>query len=368
MSNGKTDAALKAGAESKINAPPPHDDLTKSLFARFKDLDTDKDGFVSKSEMERALGDSSFKDNDGAMVATLWTTFSDFEDFSNDEIGIENDGITLADGTEYDRTREKAKKTEGEKKAIDQIQATFQFAQQKIKDNAAKTVFKGQPDMSSIRQGLIGDCWLLAALIGVVARDPAEVRTFITSKDPAGPFDVKFSGESKTLNVPMPTDTEIALFCQSNGIWMTILELAFAAHVFGDKFKSVRSSAIEELDTGRAAGAAIPLLTGHTDDSDFLAVTREATTKDKLTKAFGNKKIVVAGVRKNMPLAGDRRDNGMPMGHAYAILGFDATKDEIKVRNPWGNPDRPVGIPVENLFTLTLKQFHENFSVVAYEE
>jgi hypothetical protein len=44
-------------------------------------------------------------------------------------------------------------------------------------------------------------------------------------------------------------------------------------------------------------------------------------------------------------------------GHAYTVLGFDPEKNEITMRNPWGDHPSPDGV-----FTLSLEQF-----VAAYE-
>jgi hypothetical protein len=358
---------LKAGSGARVDTPPPHDDLTTSLFARFADIDKDKDGFASKKEIEGALTDTSFTGDAGAMLATLWATFGDFEDFSDDEWGIENDGITKADATAYDRLREKK---DGNKK-VETVTNTFAFAKGKISAANAggtKTVFRGAPDALSVQQSVIGDCYFLATLAGIAKRDPAQIRAFITSTNPGGPFDVKFPGAPKAISVPMPTDAEVGILSSSNGIWLTILELAYAGHLFGEKFATARGSSINEINQGRAVGSTIPLLTGRSADDDSLDFTKQSETRDKLKKAFAGNKIVVAGVRGSIPglfnLGDGRRGNGLPMGHAYSVLGFDSAKKEVKLRNPWGN----AGTKFEAEFTLTLDEFESNFNTIAYEQ
>jgi len=63
----------------------------------FDDLDSDKDGFLSKSELSDAVMNSKYTGKDAQAVAALYRAQDRLEELSNDEFGDENDGITRAD-------------------------------------------------------------------------------------------------------------------------------------------------------------------------------------------------------------------------------------------------------------------------------
>ena len=62
-------------------------------------------------------------------------------------------------------------------------------------------------------------------------------------------------------------------------------------------------------------------------------------------------------------------------GCAYAILGYDAKRQQVSIFNPWGNSFTPKGVsgpangyPTQRgLFTVPLDQFQQVFTRVFYE-
>ena len=78
----------------------PADSIGKfvHVFNRlFSKLDRGRDGFISYKEMVRALHSPSYKGEEAAMVATLLDLKSSLEEYSNDEFGDENDGVSKRD-------------------------------------------------------------------------------------------------------------------------------------------------------------------------------------------------------------------------------------------------------------------------------
>jgi hypothetical protein len=63
----------------------------------FDDLDSDKDGFLSKSELSDAVMNSKYTGKDAQAIAALYRAQDRLEELSNDEFGDENDGISRAD-------------------------------------------------------------------------------------------------------------------------------------------------------------------------------------------------------------------------------------------------------------------------------
>lgn len=358
---------IKANSDSKVSLPPPHDEFTQAIADRFKDIDQDADGFLSRHEIDEALGRQDIKGHQGAMVATIKKYLGDFEDLHDDEIGIENDGITLSDVTELDRLREAHSGPGDQMDSIHKIQVMYKFAKDKI-NTTSPTLFPGDPDPMQVQQGLIGDCWFLSALVAVINRDKNEIKKWI--KPSADNFHVKFPGDSRVEPITRPTDGELAIFATvgANGLWLPVLEKAYGLAMNRSAYFFVETSTTDAMDSGEALSKGIEIMTGHSTDSDTLSFTKTSTTRKKLIDAFANKKIVTAGIRPGLPFTNDLRDNGLPMGHAYTVLNYDAAKDVLRLRNPWGNTG-PKGVKVsKGAFDMSMGDFEKNFSDICYEE
>ena len=360
VDGGPSPANIKNDSVSRIDLPPPHDELSQAIMDCFSDIDLDKDGFLSKKEIDVALGREDFKGVHGAMVATIKKCLGDFEEFSDDEIGWENDGITRADVTAYDRRR---LKDPGDK-ALQRIWKMYNYAKKKI-TTSVSDLFVEDPDPLNVKQGMMGDCWFLSALVGVALRRRTDIRALVWQEGQL--FKVRFPGKAP-VTVTRPTDGEIAIFSSvcTNGIWLPVLEKGFGLVRNNDAYFFVDTSTTDAADTGNLTGVGINLLTGHDDDTDIIPLTKIATTRAKLIKAFANKKIVTAAIKGSY--FSDFRPDGLPMGHAYTVMGYDSSTDMIRLRNPWGNTG-PTGVTtVDGVFEMKLTDFDADFSVIAYEE
>ncbi len=74
--------------------------VAKSAFGK---IDSDKDGFLSLPEVEIAMTDDQFKGKEAVFVSFLKSELHSIQKFSNDEIGLENDGATVGDMEELAR-------------------------------------------------------------------------------------------------------------------------------------------------------------------------------------------------------------------------------------------------------------------------
>jgi hypothetical protein len=345
-----------------VSGPIARNAISQAILDKFKDMDANKDGFLDKEEIRAALGRKDFKGEYGAMVAVLKRMYGDFEDFHDDELGLETNGISLTDVDDYDRLRAKSPTD----KVITDIEYWYNDALRRIAD-ANRSAFAGALDPMVVEQGGVGDCWFLAAMVGLAASRPEEITSMIK---PLGnqKFEVKFPGYPSAITVETPTDGELGTFAFSgtNGIWATILEKAYGTKVNQDAYLIRDTSVTDAADSGARLSKGIGLLTGHDDDSDELFLTRIDTTRSKLIAAFKAGKVVGAGI--NGSLISHYANNGLPLGHAYTVLGYDAAKDTIKVRNPWGHTG-PTGLPItKGAFEMPLKDFMDTFSNVTIEE
>ena len=367
---------IKRNTKRQLNLPPPHNEFTQSVDNRFKDIDKDKDGFLSKKEIDRALGDPMFVGNHGAAVATLKKHLGDFEEMSDDEWGDENDGVTRADITAYDRLR----LINPNNNAVQIMENMYSYAKGKI-TGTSKQLFAGPIDPLGVRQGMIGDCWFLAPIVGIanIPHRRDEIKKMIKTL-PNGNYEVKFPGISKSITVTPPTDSEIGVFSGAgvNGLWLSVLEKTYGASVNRDAYFFIDDSHYDAADAGQFLSKGIEIMTGHSVDADTLVAIVPKTIElmtlsNKLMNAINNRKVVTAGIRGNLDFWSDNyfRNNGLPMGHAYTVMGFNSATQTIHIRNPWGEGGAqwPAQWPIQSgVFSMSLSSFWDYFSDIAFEE
>jgi hypothetical protein len=350
-------------SQLKICLTAPASEFTKALLDVFDYVDADENGFLSENELWTAVSSPLVTGTYAASVVTAKALLSKLEDVANDEFGPETKGPSRADLVAFDALRIASPADS----LVQNVEGQFDYHQDKL-CHADHDLFVGAPVATSVMQGPIGDCWLLAALIGLANRDSAAIRNLVKPAPgySTSRFVVKFPNEDEQ-EVRRPTDGEILSLsmAKGNGLWLTVLEKAWGQIVFGSIMGLLSTTKITAADQGRALGRGIELVTGHGTDVDELFVTTLATTRDKLEKAFANGKIVTAGINNDF-IKDDR--SGWPNAHAYAILGYDRASDRIKVRNPWGNTG-PAGHSVAFVpYAMSLPEFMSIFSRLAYEE
>src|SRR5262249_46635538 len=143
-------------------------ELNEVFDKNFTRLDKDKDGFVSKDEIDRAMKDPDYKGKDAQMLAVLKDKREDLEKLSNDEVGRENSGITRKDMAEVSRLAEKSNKTASEKKLIHEIDNSLASSGDDLALNRNLWGDNANPKDSitpeAVQQHKRGDCYFLAAV------------------------------------------------------------------------------------------------------------------------------------------------------------------------------------------------------------
>ena len=90
--------------------------------------------------------------------------------------------------------------------------------------------------------------------------------------------------------------------------------------------------------------------------------------RKQLTAAVTDKRLITCGTGKTTT-------PGITPNHAYAVLGYDAKTDAIRLWNPHGDSFTPKGTPsllngdvrVEGRFSVPLSDFVQQFSGLAFE-
>lgn len=206
----------------------------------------------------------------------------------------------------------------------------------------------------TMRQGQLGDCWLLAGLMGVAAVDPEFLSQNVTLRKD-GTWDVVLyeDGEPVIVNVSPDQLVKDGARADSDGPlagwdddpigYMSIYEQA-AINLLGPDYESVVA------DT---PGRGLELITGQ-DAVDDSALGGNPTIEEFETAIAEDRPITVM----SDPIH-PRRDD-ISAAHVYQVTGVDPVTHELILENPWGNTDGAKnGMP--QTVRVSIKDYNENF-------
>jgi hypothetical protein len=239
------------------------------------------------------------------------------------------------------------------------------------------------PSLHKLKQGPLGDCFLLATVGAAVDRDPAWFPKAIIGK-PGGPYRVAFPGHG-VVSVPSVSDAEIALGSNGGGqgVWLSVLEKAYGQIAPG-AFRGGHEDepAIDEVSGHGTSTLTLRLFTGHEagtlrfrphgsprapEGHQLARLVSEA--RALLSQQFAARRLVCCGTTTAAT------PPGIVPNHMYAVLGFDPTTNLVRVWNPWGNHFEPQGDPglqngypvLEGRFTVPLEDFVRVFTAITFE-
>lgn len=249
-------------------------------------------------------------------------------------------------------------------------------------EQAPRELFSPEgPSIQTIRQGRMGNCFSLAPLAALAHLRPNYIREKMILPQQDGTFLVNLGKEA--WPVTKPTDAEIAL-CSSNvggGLWVNVYEKAAGEARNAQKPADQRqATGLDALARGGSAGTQLAFITGHgmyrvsCSFAKKKALPKEdydkhmAELRAALTSATREKRLMTCGTLKT-------KIPGITPNHAYAILGYDAATDRIRLWNPHGDtrsvkgePGPANGYPMEHgVFEMPLTVFVKEFAGTAYE-
>lgn len=199
------------------------------------------------------------------------------------------------------------------------------------------TLFNGTPSRADARQGMLGDCYLIAAVAAIADRNPDAVRNmFVDNED--GTYTVRFyvSGVADYVTVSrrLPTMSSGGLAYSGYGLsaasgsttlWIALAEKAYAQwNETGNEGRdgTNRYSAIE----GGWMGYVNAQVLGTPSSNHGLT----STPKQTLITALNSQKAVTIGTNQFVSA-------GLYGSHAYIVTSYDSSTDTFRLHNPWGN-------------------------------
>lgn len=204
--------------------------------------------------------------------------------------------------------------------------------------NVTGTLFGSNgPSYLDVQQGAVGDCWLLASLAEVAARDSADIQNMFTYQgtgtdngDTVGIYDVRIydtSGAAHeiTVDTELPGGGEYYDQVNNGVLWVALAEKAYT-EANGKGWVETQYTGQDSYDAldGGYPSWALQAITGKSA-SDFAINPADAAA------AWKSGKLVVLCTTpstSNQYIVGD---------HAYAMVGYNASSNTpFTMYNPWG--------------------------------
>jgi Ca2+-binding RTX toxin-like protein len=221
------------------------------------------------------------------------------------------------------------------------------------------------PTPLDIKQGAVGDCYFLVALMAIAKDDPARIRQMITDLGD-GTYAVRFyrSGAEMYYRV----DGQLQTFNSSGAhvwaklgaeqsVWVALIEKAYTFFRRNDgNYMSIRAGWMTEAFD--VCGLASESFMGRT-----LAGVVEQMTRVK--QAMDDGATVTWATQSKVPA-------GTPVlsGHAYVVLAINMDADggfvSLVLRNPWGSDGAGNDGANDGVVTVTLDQANAAFLGAVY--
>ncbi|MBV8383584.1 MAG: fibronectin type III domain-containing protein [Planctomycetaceae bacterium] len=197
------------------------------------------------------------------------------------------------------------------------------------------------PSYLDVRQGAVGDCWLMASLAEVAARDPSDIRNMFTdlgSTTESGStvelYKVRFFNgagvpEYVTVDTELPSGGDYYDQPVNGVLWVALAEKAYG-EANGERIVTtqyVGSDSYAALNGGDPAWA-LQAITGKS--ASYIVINPA-----NIAAAWNAGQLIVLG---SSPNAGDNLIVGDSTGtHAYAVVGYVPSSSEpFELYNPWG--------------------------------
>jgi len=203
---------------------------------------------------------------------------------------------------------------------------------------ASGTLFAaGGPSYLDVQQGQVGDCWLLASLAEVAARDPADIRNMFTADGTTvengatvSLYTVRFfnnSGVAKyvTVDTELPSGGGYYDQTTNGNLWVALAEKAYA--------EANGAGIVTSSDDGSDSYAA---LSGGYPQWALQAITGKSAGDYSINPAniatdwnAGDLVVICTG---SSPVSSE-----IVSSHCYAVVNYNASSSvPFEVFNPWG--------------------------------
>jgi hypothetical protein len=190
------------------------------------------------------------------------------------------------------------------------------------------------PSITDIRQGNLGDCWVLAGLGAIAIDNPFALRQNVVDFDD-GTYGVRLGNNFYRVDNDLPVATSsstapvYAALGLQNSMWVAVVEKAYAHYRTGaNSYASIEGG--WSVDVNRAFGAT------STGDRGISSYSSAAALANEIFNRWNNYEAVTIG------FAGGTIAAGAPLINYHMYTVYSVTRNSsgvvtsITLRNPWG--------------------------------
>jgi hypothetical protein len=394
-----TAPSTTAPSTTPSTTPAPRTPFTTVVARDFDQWDTNDDHVLGADEIDTLVLDPSIKGDDAAAVAAL-------------KIVLRGGKFTLPPITlEYFVDYEQA--VAARKKPSPNWDGYYRSSKRRIALGGELHWPEKGLSLKNMRQGPLGDCYLVAVVGAMVERDSSQLHAMV-SELPDNRYQIAFPATQPIVVGPL-TDVQIAISSTTagDGVWLALFEQAFGRLRASLAGKGEVAEATDLIARGGSTTATIAALTGHGRQVVYFPRNRDkdeekqiARIRDAVVKGLNQRRIVTASVAAlpttsatNNPATNpanvadapatqptiapttqsSRSPRIVPPGidtkHAYAILSYDADTDSIDLWNPHGQTFKPkgdaglkFGYPTANgRFRVPMREAYRFLSLITIE-
>jgi hypothetical protein len=231
--------------------------------------------------------------------------------------------------------------------------ATFELydGQESVKDIDDEN----EVDPGDVKQGLLGDCYLCAAMIAVARANPGKIASMIDEQDD-GTYNVTLNlkagvlskdGGPQVINVDasFPTKNGVPVYVKEGDVtedgspelWPMLIEKAYAKAKGG----------YTKIQSGNAGDAAAMIGGGKSKEHWISSMSAEkiADLIDEALKKEWPVICVTAPDKGEKPTKTEDRENlDIVANHAYPAKAVSADKKTVELQNPWGKKHLKIDI------------------------
>ncbi|MGL6095443.1 MAG: C2 family cysteine protease [Fimbriiglobus sp.] len=312
---------------------PGQSAFADAVAADFSRWDADRNGVLSAAELDAAVLNPRTAGDAAAAVATIKM----LSGMRGKESLLPSTSANL---------RGLAGRTPGDRQEPDAI---FAYALARIATKDTSLFGTGRPRLDAVKQGAVGNCFALAAVGALVNRDALAVTRMFETR-PAGEYRVTFPA-GMVITVAPFTDAELVLTGLSggDGRWVNVLEKAVAEAMNRVAAGKAKAVALDATRAGGNPGDVLTLLTGHVTNAVWFRPLGPNEKPKPPAAAAAEARAALAAVRDGKLATASTPQTvttpGVQPHHAFAVLGFDPARDEVKLWDPHGDTFRPAGRP-----------------------
>ncbi len=341
--------ALLCVVPTELHAQTSESPFLIEVQRSFANWDRDKNGELSREELEQAIVNPKIVGDEAAAIATLFSAVRSTKTPDLPKLTLDNIVALVP------------RPKDGRK--LPDFQAMYKGNLSRVKGNPRGFFTEKEVNLDDIHQGALGDCWCMAIVGWVAYHKPATVKEmfYIEANDHVL---VKFpSGQSE--KIATLSDGEIAVMSRTGneGTWSDYIEKAVGARRMvietekanatakadmkpNAKTKTPDKYALTSVAHGGSMVLPIELFTGNKAVRFSTKLASPEKSEELLTElrtrlATAEKSHQIMGASVHRPA--DALVPGLTNDHAYACLKYDADADEVTLWNPHGNTFKPAG-------------------------